>query len=283
MASHEDQSTAPEGPPIAARFAWPSLCTWLPICAILAAGVAWAATVVAKHFAPLLAFPILVGLALGVTLVGLARLVQVGSRLTLVLGTILACLVAVVGQHYICYRGYLESVREQTESFRQAEIRFPDLVQGTAPEPVDNLLDYLRRQAEEGRPLVGAYIARGPAAWATWTADGLLVLAFALLVVVPAVRQPYCGKCRSWFRTTRRGQIDPDSARRLGRILEVELPDEMTSISYRVVSCGAGCDPTGFEVRWVDESGKPASASVWIGADQRNQITEALDASATNS
>ena len=279
MASHEEQSTVRQEPPIAAKFAWPSLFTWLPMCAILAVGVAWASTVIAKHFAPLLVFPILVGLALGITLVGLARLMQVGNRFTVLLGTILACLVAVAGQHYVSYRGDLELIRNQAESFRQAQIRFPDLVEGTAPEPVDNLLDYLRRQAKEGRPLLGNYVARGPAAWASWTADGLLLLAFALLVAMPAVRQPYCAKCRSWFRTTRRGRIDPDSARHLGRILQLELPDQIKSISYRVVSCSAGCDPTGFEICWVGESGKTASARLWLNADHRNQVTQALDAS----
>ena len=280
MARHEEQSAAGEGSPPAARFHWPALALWLPMCGLLSAALAWLAVVIAKHFAPLLVFPILVGLVLGVALVGLARLMQVGDRPTVVLGTILACAVAVVGQHYVCYRVDRELVQKQAESFHRAELKHPGLVVGAAPEPAQGLLDYLRRQADEGRPLLGSYVARGPVAWTSWAADGLLVAAAALLVVLPAVRQPYCSRCRSWFRTTRRGRIDADSARLLGGVLKIELPDDVTSIDYRVVSCSAGCDPTGFEVSWSAESGKPSSARrIWLDANHRNQVTQALDTS----
>jgi hypothetical protein len=248
------------------------------MCTVLAAALAWLAVVVAGQFAPLVIFPILVGLVLGVTLVGLARLTQVGNRPTVVWGAILASAVAVVGQHYGCYRGDGELVRNQAESFRRAESKYPGLVLGTAPQPAGSLLEYLRRQADEGRPLLAGYVARGPAAWASWTADGLLVLAAALLVVLPAVRQPYCSRCGSWFRTTRRGRIDAGSARRLEGVLKIELLDEIASFDYRLVSCSAGCDRTGFEVSWVGESGKPASARVWLRADQRHQVSQTLDA-----
>ncbi len=244
--------------------------------------MAWASTVIAEYFAPFLVFPILLGLSLGVPLIGLARLMQVGNRLTVVAGVVLACMVAVVGQHYICYRGDAEVIRKQAESFRQAELRYPGLVEGTAPEPYDGLLDFLCRRADEGRPLVGDCVARATAAWASWSLDGLLVLASALLVVIPAARQPYCGKCRSWFRTIRRGQIDPDSAQRLAQTLEIELPDEITSIAYRIVSCTAGCNPTGFEISCVAKSGKPTSTSLWLTPDQRTEVTKILDTSRTN-
>ena len=279
MASHNEQSAPGEEPPPAATFRWAPLALWLPMCGLLSASAAWLAVVVANHFAPLLIFPIMVGLVLGVTLVGLARLIQVGNRPTVILGTILACAVAVVGQHYVCYRVDRELVREQAESFHRAEQKHPGLVLGSAPEPAGGLFDYLCRQADEGRPLLGSYVARGPVAWTSWTADGLLVLAAALLVALPAVRQPYCSRCRSWFRTTRRGQVDADSARRLGGVLKIELPENVTSIDYRVVTCNAGCEPTGFEVCWVGESEKPGSARVWLSADQRNQVTQTLDAS----
>ena len=279
MIRHEEQSAAGERPPAAAQFRWPALALWLPMCGLLSAVVAWLAVGIATHFAPLVIFPILVGLTLGVTLAGLSRLMQVGNRTTVVLGTILACAVTIIGQHYVCYREDRELIREQAESFHRAERKHPGLVLGSAPEPAQGLLDYLRRQADEGRPLLGSYVARGPVAWTSWTADGLLAAAAALLVVLPAVRQPYCSRCRSWFRTTRRGRIDANSARRLGSLLQIEFPDEVASIDYRMVTCTAGCDSTGFEVSWVAESGKPASARVWLNADHRNQVTQAIDVS----
>jgi hypothetical protein len=282
MVSHEEQSAAVEGSPPEARFRWLGMAVWLPMCAILSASLAWAAVVAGTHFAPLLIFPMLLGLVLGVTLVGLARLIQVGNRPTMVSGTILACLVAVVGQHYVCYRVDSEAIRKQAESFHLAQLKHPGLVLGTAPEPAQGVLDYLRRQADAGRPLLGSYVARGPGAWVSWTADGLLMAAAALLVVLPATRQPYCSHCRSWFRTTRRGRIGTNSAKRLADVLGIEFPKNGASIDYRVVSCSAGCDPTGLEICWVGESGKTTSARVWLNSDQRNQVTKTLDQPSTN-
>ena len=279
MARNEEQPAAGEGAPPAAGFRWPALALWLPMCVLLSAAVAWLAVAIAGHFAPLVIFPVLVGLVLGGTLVGLARLMQVGNRPTVVSGTILACLVAVVGQHYVCYHGDSERLEEQAESFRQTQREFPGLVQGSAREPARGLVDYLQRQADEGRPLLGRYVARGAVAWTSWIADGLLVAAAALLVVLPAARQPYCDRCRSWFRTTRRGRIDAESARRLDGFLQIEFPDEVELIDYRIVSCSAGCDPTGFEASWVGESGQSASAGVWLNADHRIQLAQTLDTS----
>ena len=59
------------------------------------------------------------------------------------------------------------------------------------------------RQAKVGRPIGFGRVLKGWAAWASWGVDGLLVLVAALAIVIPAIRQPFCNTCRSWYSTIR--------------------------------------------------------------------------------
>jgi len=189
-AEREDRPARAQGP-ASARFRWPELALWLPACALDGAAVAWLAALIGQYRAPLAVFPLLAGLALGVTLAGLMSVCQVGHRPTVLAGLLLAVSVAVVGQHFAAYRQALADTRQHAATYQLARQAFGDEVAGRVPLPPQSFGEFLSRQAARGRPLWGDWSARGAAAWLTWAVDGLLVVAGALLVVVPAWRPPH--------------------------------------------------------------------------------------------
>jgi hypothetical protein len=160
--------------------------------------------------------------------------------------------------------------------YQRAKQVLGERVQDRIAVPPQGFGAYLRWRAARGFDLLGRR-ARGLAVWLIWGLDGLLVLAATVLLVAPALRQPYCNRCQSWFRTTRNGAIDVPVARRLAAAVHVPLPDEVASARYRLVTCRAGCGPTGFELRWQTRGGESSSARVWLDAAQRDQAVRSLD------
>jgi hypothetical protein len=206
----------------------------------------------------------------------MSRVCQVGNRPTVLLGTVLAALAAVVSQHYVGYcLAYREALKD-AQTYRLARLAFQDEVLGEMPVPPGGFLEFLRWRAARGFQLLGRNV-RGPLVWLVWTADAVLVLAAALALVVPALKRPYCDRCRSWFGTTRRGRIDPATARTLAALVEAELPDEIASARYRILACQAGCGPTGMELRCARADGARSSARVWLDAERRSHVVRALD------
>lgn len=97
---------AVELPPRGRFIAWQAL-AWVLAAPLLGAAVARAA-VWAEHVrAPLLIFPLLIGVGLGLLLVAMLRTLNIGHRPTLIIGAVLAAVVAVVGQHYLHYRDFV--------------------------------------------------------------------------------------------------------------------------------------------------------------------------------
>jgi hypothetical protein len=245
---------------------------WIVGGLILAAMLAWAAAIVRAKYAPAIVFPILVGLGLGALLVGLMRLGQIGHRATIVSGTILASIVVVVGQHYAGY--YIAYFW-----------RHPDLAQFAVGENaakiaeilVPTFRDYITQQAERGLVLPGGYIAQGPMAWLAWTADGLLALAAALAIVLPAMWLPFCGRCGTWYRTIQNGRIDAPTLLRIAQAAGIAPAEHPRSCKYRLLSCHGGCGPTGCELSWSDRNGSRAVEQAWLGIDARNRVTSVLD------
>src|SRR4030042_5453002 len=85
-------------------FSWDRLLVWVPSCAVLGLLIAWAAVVAAGYFAPLVVFPLVVGVVLGGAIVLAMRVFRVGHRPTLWLGALLAGALVIVGQHYFSFR-----------------------------------------------------------------------------------------------------------------------------------------------------------------------------------
>lgn len=268
---------APHAPPPAV-FRAPSALLWMAASAVQGGLIAWMAVLAQDYYAPLVLFPLLVGVSVGATAAALMRLLQVGHRPTLLAGVVLAVVLSVVGQHYLRYRKDTAQTRDDLITFQKAQQLFPELTQGSPPTPPDSFGQYLRWQAARGRPLhLAGYVARDGAAWGSWVVEGLLVLLAAIAVVLPAVRQPYCSQCRSWYRTVRSGRLNPGPGRRLAALVAVTLPEQVPWLRYRLSDCTSGCGPTRLMLFWEEARGEPASAEIWLPREGRHAVTALLD------
>lgn len=261
-----------------AALRWGPLVLGIPASVIVGSLVAWLAVTLQRHFAPWLLFPVLTGLLLGAAIVTLMRLGQVGHRWTILLLTFVAALTTVVGQHYLSYLHAQAVAREEAQRNPQASQLAPVFL--ARPAASSSFAAFLASETSRGRR-IGSYTARDTVAWLSWGLDGLLVLGAALFLVVPALKRPYCNRCRSWFRTTRTGQVDLATAGRLAALLEVPVPEGFRSAGYRLVSCNGGCGPTGFELCWDVSAARIPPVWVWLDLERRNHIVAILDAAAS--
>lgn len=272
-------STAPAS---RGRWTWWGWGLWLPGCLIFGTLLAWASFEFSGRFSPLFFYPLMVGLLLGASLVALVRLGQMGHRPTAWLALILTAGIVIGGQHYFSYREASAQSERETVQFTQARAAFGDLVQGQLPSPPDNLFDYLRDQALQGRPLdtvFGPFVAQGAFAWLSWALDGLLILLPAVVMMAIALRRPFCGQCGSWRVTRRAGPLDGPTARRVAEMLEMPHESDQGVAYYRLTSCNQGCAPTGFSLSWQGSGKAEKLQTVWLDDEQRNQVVKILDQS----
>jgi hypothetical protein len=250
------------------RFHGRALALWLPACLAAGALVAKIAVVTQEdlRFTPILFFPILVGVGLGAILVAIMRFGQIGHVPTVVLGSILGASVVVVGQHYLLFRADLA---RQEQRLADAKAIFGDELTTGLP----GFLEHLGHKADEGRRFFGT----GPTVWLSWALDAVLLLVASVVVTATAARQPYCERCRSWYRTIRAGRLRSASARQLALLAAIEVPEDLRSLRFRLLSCTGGCSPTGFELFWEQRRGGAVSRLVWLDADSRDRVVRALD------
>jgi hypothetical protein len=273
MADPQNSNISQPLPDKAGRFTWPGLV--LAVVGGAAAGVVWAWTgeVVQSYVAPLILFPILLGVCTGLSIVGLARLFQIGNRPTILLAAVLAAAVAGVGQHYFKYLSEYSPFRPTIGGKSAAEQNLVPLVKELKP----SFSEFIQGQADRGRPLVGEFRAQGWAAWLSWAIDAMLVVAGAAAVIIPSTRVPYCNRCGTWYRTIRLGKIDLPTARRLAELLDVEELEPIRSPRYRLSSCQGGCGPTRCELSWEEPGGGIDLVRVWLAPEKRNQVASILD------
>jgi hypothetical protein len=266
-------------PPQGGRFSWPRLAAWLIAAPLVGAIAAWGAMIGQSYWAPLGLFPILVGVGLGAMLVGLMRVAQIGHQPTLFAGAVLAVAVAVAGEHYLSFhelwRRYAD--RPDAEALQQARAKAPELFEGRRIGPPDSFLQYMQEQAALGLPLVAGRKATGSWAWMIWAIDGLLVLGAAIAVMIPAARQPYCDRCRTWYRTIRSGRIPPRSAAGLAELVRAELGENVKSARCRLSNCSGGCGPTRLELSWEEPHGQTFLTTAWLDADGCDRAGRILD------
>jgi hypothetical protein len=266
MVSEPDNSpTARVEPPGAAPFRLAWLLFWMPGSLVLGLAMAWVAVVAGDYFAPLVLFPILVGLMTGAVSVALVRLCQIGHRGTIFAGVVLTAVTVAGAQHYVTY---LRTYRPGAKSAKM----FP-----LGSELLPSFGEYLRNRAALGRQIYGRRMGGAPLAWTSWTVDGLLILAASLALTTLAARQPYCSRCRSWHHTTRSGSLEPPLARQLADLASLALPADADRVRYRLGNCQSGCGPTSLSLYWEQLGGKPQSQRVWLSSPLRNQVIELLD------
>ncbi len=254
--------------------------------AVLYAGSAAAAAVIIAlladivqndlHWAPLVLFPAVIGVILGGALVGIARLTQTGHRPTLFAAALFAAVLSVLGQHLFAYWNHAvdRSVREGSATLRAA---FPDMADRLGA-PAEDWFEFMRGAAQRGRTLPGGWIARDRWAWATWAADGVILIVAALAMVATAARLPFCGRCGTWWRTIRGGRWTAPEAGRLVATVGAEYPPEaVATVRYRLTSCRGGCGPFGLKLLWRDSAGLDYSCDLWLNAAGRDRVMQLAD------
>lgn len=249
---------------------------WLLAATLLGAVVACLARDVESHVRPLLLlFPLLVGVVLGALNVGLMRSMQMGNRTTAILGVVLSAAVAVFGQHYLDYRRAASVARDRISAMPRT--LSPTVVHDLVLPPA-SFADYLRQEAARGRPITRQARLHGWAAWLSWVIDGLLTLAAALAMVVPAARLPYCSACGTWYRTIRGGRVSQTTAQSMAAAAGIEMIEPGKWLRYRLSCCRGGCGPTSLVLSWDSPArGGLWSAEAWLDAAQRLRMMQALD------
>jgi hypothetical protein len=284
-----DRSNTPPPPP--GSFSPFALVLMLAISPLVGLVWGWAADAVQFQLdrSPFLVFPIIVGVFAGLTIVGLARFTQIGHRPTLLFAVVFAAATAAFGQHYLHYMAQYSQPLPQSSSAKGTDDAATALAQALIREEAaggssalhkeltPSFFRYMLAQARRGRPLPGGYLATGWGAWLTWSIDLLLTVAAAVVVAAPALRIPYCNRCRSWYRTVRNGRIDVATARRLAEICSADDVEGLRSPRYRLSCCQGGCGPTRCELSWEEPSGTVDLVRVWLDADQRRQVAAVLD------
>ena len=268
------------------RFSWKGLL--VALAAGVATGLVWArvADAVQVYVAPIIVFPIMVGVFAGLTIVAVVRFAQIGHRPTILAAAAFAAAVAALGQHYFEYLaaysqppavspvidGEASAVGDNV-GLQEALRDFQAIQRQLTP----SFGEYLCAQAKRGRPLPWGYVAAGWVAWLTWAIDALLTLASAVVVTLPAIRIPYCNRCGTWYRTIRNGKIDVPTAQRLAETCGVEDIAGLRSPRYRLSCCQGGCSPTRCELSWEAPHGSVALVRMWLDNPTRNQIVAILD------
>src|SRR5664280_170247 len=85
------------------RFTWNGLLLAILVAPLFGLIWAWVGEVVQSYFAPMVLFPLLLGVFAGLSIVGLVRFAQVGHRPTILLAAVLCGVVTALGQHYFSY------------------------------------------------------------------------------------------------------------------------------------------------------------------------------------
>jgi hypothetical protein len=234
---------------------------------------AWVAEVAQFYVAPVVLFPLMLGVLTGLSIVGLIRFAQIGHPPTVLLATVLAAAVAAAGQHGLRYLNtYYGSETSATVKSMSDEALLL-LRQEMRP----GFCQYMKAQAAQGRPLIGGYTARGFAAWISWTMDAVLVILGAIAVVAPALRVPYCNRCGTWYRTVRGGKIDLPTALRLADLIGADDIGQVRSPRYRLLACHGGCGPTRCDLSWEESCGTTDTVQAWLDPAGRNQAAIILD------
>ena len=247
---------------------------WMVAAPLAGMAVARLAVWVQNVWAPLLIFPLLAGCGLGLSLVGLMRLGQVGHRATLWSGAIVAVVAATAGQHYFSFLDWKAArIAERPQGASLAALQ---ALQEMRPDGSTGFARFMVRQAAAGRPVTTRFTLRGAAAWASWALDGLLMLLATATIVGLACRAPYCSVCRSWYRTIRAGPLAADTARRMAEAASLAVEEPPGAARYRLSCCASGCGRTRLELAVYGQA-KTKVVEAWLSPARCEQVVRVLD------
>ena len=254
----------PAAPCRGGPFTWTGLLLAILVAPLFGLIWAWVADVAQSYFAPMILFPILLGVFAGLSIVGLARFAQIGTpahdpsgrRAGGRRGRRRAALLRLSGRLLL------------VPSRRSARARRPDRTcRHWSGEMAPSFGEYMHAPRPDAADRCCAvYVAQGWIAWLTWAIDALLVVAAAVAVTIPAMRVPYCNRCGTWYRTIRSGKIDLPTAQRLAELFGVDEFDHPRSPRYRLSACQGGCGPTRCELSWEEPDGAVRLVQVWLDA-----------------
>ena len=109
--------------------------------------------------------------------------------------------------------------------------------------------DYFSAQeAARGRPVM-KWTLQGWAAWLSWAIDGVLTLAAAVAMVLPATRLPYCRVSKLVSHDPRR-RVPRATAQLMAAAAGIEVIDAGKWLRCRLSCCRGGCGPTNIELFW---------------------------------
>jgi hypothetical protein len=255
---------------------WWRIGLWFLAAMLIGLAAAWFVQIAQAYYAPLLIFPLLIGVATGALLVATMRILQLAYRPVIALGAVLAIVVTMTAAHYFSYLAAYRTL--PLASFNEVGLAAQHDAVVNALKP--SFLEFLNRQAKRGRPLAFGITARDGFVWLSWGFDTLLALAAAAAMLAPALRQPYCRRCRSWYRTVRAGRLDVATARRLAAAASLAEIEEPQRARFRLACCDGGCGPTCLELSWEALDGRLTTALAWMEPAVRNHISQILDEAA---
>lgn len=273
MESPESTIPSTRSPSEGGQFAWQGFLLAIVVAPLF--GLIWASLAegVQAYFAPLVLFPLLVGTFAGLSVIGFVRFAHIGHRPTILLAAVLAAAVAGTAQHGFGYLSTYYWARPPVGPAVAPGVDLSGLLQEIRP----SFGEYMAAQAQRGRPLLMDYMAQGWAAWLSWVIDLLLVIVGAIAVTIPAMRVPYCNRCRTWYRTIRNGKIDQPTALRIAELVGVDEVEHPRSPRYRLSACEGGCGPTRCELSWEESDGAIALVRAWLDPAARNEVAAVLD------
>ncbi|HUY34472.1 MAG TPA: hypothetical protein VMV69_17135 [Pirellulales bacterium] len=265
---------------VSSRWQAAAAAAWVPWALLAGAAMGWLAARVQPYFAPLVVFPVLVGLLLSMALIAGLRVCSLAHAPTTFAGAVLAAVLAVGGQHYWSYRAACDAQAGAQANLDKARRAFPDLANRLmSPPPPAGTVEYLRAEADRGRKLFGHRV-RGRGLWSWWALEAVLVFVAAILPLVWALRRPYCIRCHSWHRASRSGRVSAAVASELAHRCGLPCPKSAGGGAFRLLTCRSGCGPSLFELSWADggETGR-----AWLDADARRVVAAVLDRDTLNS
>ena len=256
------------GRPGPGRFSGLQAGLWLTAAPAVGAIAAWGAMVGQFYWAPLLLFPVVVGVGLGALLVGLLRVAQIGHRPTIFAGAILAAAVAVVGQHYLSLRDacWRYEHRPDAEVAGEGAVglsgEVPRLEPGTAaripPVPVRpggfGTAAGGRLQGE-GRSCLAQLDGRRPAAAGGRRRRGHSRCPATLLQPLPQL-VPHDSQQPDRGGNGRAAGGDRCHAAGAAHV---------TAARCRLSNCTGGCGPTRLELSWEEGGGRTFLTVAWLG------------------